>query len=379
MRPRVRALATDVTKAMTDRPFPTAHRRSNLWQFALAIAAALALSPALAAPPDVSPMRVVVDAASAPAPQQLAGDHILLVSTRPLGTRCDGAAMAAGVHCEQMVRDARGNTQWRTIPWSAVLAEFAQPLPTVVYVHGNRVDPGVDKSHGLGFYRALPARKAGAPMRYVIWSWPSSQVRGRIKDYEVKAARTGPAGWQLAWTVDQWPTDSPLALVGYSYGARVVSGALHVLGGGTMDQMALPSRVHPNRPPMRAALLAAAMDASWLRIGGYHGRAVSQVDRLVLVNNQLDPAMRFYPISPVGRHATALGYSGPVGSLGPFATRIQSFDLTEAVGRHHALAEYLAAAGQVNRALELVVNLPPVPRDAVESSLAGRTEPGDRQ
>jgi hypothetical protein len=365
---------------MDRRPFPTARGRSNLWQFALALAAAsLAIDFAQAAPPDVSPVRVVVDASAAAAPK-LAGDHVLLVSTRPLGTRCDAAAMAAGLHCEQMVSDGRGNSQWRTISWSAVQADFAQPLPTVVYVHGNRVDPGVDKSHGLGVYRALPARKPGAPpLRYVIWSWPSSQVRGRIKDYEVKAARTEPAGWQLAWAIDQWPTDSPLALVGYSYGARVVTSSLHVLGGGRLDQLPLLSRVHPSRPPIRAALVAAAMDASWLRTGGYHGRAVSQVDRLLLVNNQLDPAMRFYPMSPMGRHSSALGHSGPVGNLGPFASRIQSFDLTEAVGRHHALGEYLAAAGQVNRVLQQVVDLPPAPRAAVESSLAGRTESGGRQ
>jgi hypothetical protein len=275
--------------------------------------------------------------------------------------------MAGGVHCEIRI----GDGVWRELSWNDVLADFATPLPTVVYVHGNRVEDGWDKAHGIEFYRWLEARRpAGSPMRYVIWSWQSSQVRGRIKDYEVKAARTRPCGWQLAWTNDQLPTDSPLAIVGYSYGARVTTGALHLLGGGQMDGLALEQRVHPNRPPMHVALVAAAVDANWLRPGGYNDKAASQMDGLLLVNNQLDPAMRFYPISPVGRHASALGYEGVRIGLG--AGQVQSIDMTDAVGRHHALDEYLAASSTLARAMGKVVDMPAPLPGAGESSLAGR-------
>jgi hypothetical protein len=304
------------------------------------------------------------------------GDRVLLVSTRGLGTRCEPAAMADGLRCER--RDESG--QWHPLSWSETLAECAEPLPTVIYVHGNRVSSGYDKSHGLEFYRWLAARKkSDAPLRYVIWSWPSSQIPGRLRDYEVKAARCRPCGWQLAWTIDQFPESSPLTLVGYSFGARLATGALHVLGGGSLGGLELPERTHPDRPPLNAALVAAAVDAAWLRPGGYHGKAISQCSSLVLVNNQRDPAMRFYPLSPVGRSA-ALGYAGVPGraSLGELADRIHSFDMTETVGRHHALDVYLSANSTLARELGRVIEMPPATPDIGASSLAGR-EAGERQ
>jgi hypothetical protein len=325
-----------------------------------------------------APPLPVVHAAPAVAAPRSTGDEILLLSTRAMGLRCDAAAMNAGLRCERLTRGAGGPTRWVNVAWSDVLAGFDEPLPTVIYVHGNRVAGDADEEHGLRVYRALAAQKpAGMRLRYVIWSWPSSQIRGPVKDYEVKAARTRPVGWQLAWAIDQLPAETPLALVGYSYGARVVTGTLHVLGGGRLNDLALPLRVHPNRPPLRVALVAAAVDASWLRPEGYHGRALSQVETLLLVNNQLDPAMRFYPISPVGRHATALGYVGISSNASP--GRIRSFDFADSVGRHHSLSAYLAASGPLGRVLKQVVELPTQPAIAPEPALVRRAPSSERQ
>jgi hypothetical protein len=306
------------------------------------------------------------------------GDEVWLLSTRSLGTKCDPRLMASGIRCERRMADGR----WQQISWNSTLAAFASPMPTVIYIHGNRVDSGADKSHGLGFYRWLAARKgAGAPMRFVIWSWPSSQIRGRIKDYEVKAARTQPCGWQLAWAIDQMPTTSPLALIGYSYGARVTTGALHVLGGGALGKLELAERVHPDRPPLNVALVAAAMTAQWLRPEGFHGKAVSQAATLVLVNNQLDPAMRFYPMSPMGNGAAALGFAGVPGrdNMGDLGKRIHSVDLTSTVGRHHALDAYLSTSSMFGQAIGEVVDLRAVMPVAQESAIAGRAKTDEFQ
>lgn len=382
---------------MERRPWAIAFWRSPLsrvWCAALCVSAALtfALGPAEAgraeqgleaqASPafagDVSPIEIVDSAVAAPTSRVTTGDdRILLISTRAIGTRCDATAMASGLRCEERV-----GGQWRRLEWSDVLIQFAaDPVPTVIYVHGNRVASGEDKSHGLEFYRWLAARKnSEAPLRYVIWSWPSTQIPGRLKDYEVKAARTRPCGWQLAWAIDQMPAETPLSLVGYSYGARVATGALHVLGGGRLGNLQLTERAHAERPGLRVALVAAAVDAVWLRPEGYHGRAVSQCESLVLVNNTLDPAMRFYHLSPEGRHTAALGYAGVPGraSLGELAGRIHSFDMTEAVGRHHALSVYLSSSSMLGRAMGEIIDLPAATPDIEPSSLAGR-EGGERQ
>ena len=190
----------------------------------------------------------------------------------------------------------------------------------------------------------------------MIWSWPSCQIRGQLRDYQVKAARTKQVGWQLAGAIDQLPAETPLAVIGYSYGARVASGALHLLAGGRLGSLELAERAHPHRPPVRAAFVAAALDADWLRPGSYHGRALEQVDELLLVNNHLDPAMRFYHLA-MDSGARPLGYGGPRG-LGHFANRVRSVDVTGAVGRHHAIEEYLASSSRVARVLEQVAQFP---------------------
>jgi len=299
-----------------------------------------------------------------------ANDRIYLVSTRGIGMSCECSAMAAGLRCEQLERDSNARERWQPVPWSDLAAELADPLPTVVFVHGNRIERGDDKPHGLAFYRSIAARQSGeGPIRFIIWSWPSEKVPGIVKDYQVKATRTTPVGWQLAWAIDQMPAKTPLALVGYSYGARIVTGALHLLAGGRLGGLQLAERVHPNREPVRVALLAAALDADWIRPGGYHGRALEQVDQLLLVNNQLDPAMRFYHFAVEGR-SRPLGFMGPptVANLGALADRVHSVDVTSAVGRHHALESYLAASRGVGHVLDEVVHFRPA-----STPTAGRT------
>jgi len=308
--------------------------------------------------------------AAACASTSRADDRIYLISTRGIGVRCECSAMAAGLRCEQLIRDSDGAGRWQSVPWSDLAAELANPLPTAVFVHGNRIERGDDKPHGLAFYRSIAARQSSdGPIRFIIWSWPSEKVPGIVKDYQVKAARAKPAGWQLAWAVDQMPAETPLALVGYSYGARIVTGALHLLAGGRLDELQLAERAHPNREPVRAALLAAALDANWIRPGGYHGRALEQVDQLLLVNNQLDPAMRFYHFAVEGR-VRPLGFMGPptVAGLGALADRVHSVDVTSAVGRHHALENYLTASRRVGHVLEEVMHLRPA-----QTPTAGRS------
>jgi hypothetical protein len=301
-------------------------------------------------------------------------DQVYLISTRSIGTQCDAGLMASGLQCE--AHDGLGGASgWRSLSWDELSAELAAPTPTIIYIHGNRVDCGYSKSHGLAMYRSLAARKQGdGPIRFVIWSWPSSQIRGQVRDYQVKAARTKQVGWQLAWAIDQLPTETPVAVIGYSYGARVATGALHLLAGGRLGSLELAERLHPQRPPVRAAFVAAALDANWIRPGGYHGRALEQVDELLLVNNHLDPAMRFYHLA-MESGARPLGYGGPRG-LGQFAARVRSVDVTGAVGRHHAIEEYLASSSRVTRVLEQVAQFPArlqeeTPADA-ETELATR-------
>lgn len=271
-------------------------------------------------------------------------DEILLISTRGIGTACDSKSMQQGLECQKLVSNPT-RTRWEKADWRRVLSP-TDKRPTIIYVHGNRVGPGKDREQGLQIYRSLRAQgNLKESVRFVIWSWPATQIPGPIKDYVLKAKRTNPVAWQLAWLMDKMPVDTQISLVGYSYGSRVVSGAVHLLGGGALAKLKLTERTHPDRPPVRAALIAAAFDADWIQPGNFYGRSVAKFEQLVFTTNQLDPAMRFYHLSNGRGKMHALGKAGVYQprALGELASRLRKVDFANAVGRSHDIVDYLAA------------------------------------
>jgi hypothetical protein len=306
-----------------------------------------------------------------PAPSAMA-DEILMMSTRAVGTACDGNRLSEKLQCQRYEIGDNGRPHWKSMDWRDAL-QPTSPMRTVVYVHGNRIAPGEDRYRGMMVYRSLVTQgRPSQPIRFIVWSWPATTIRGPIKDMRLKAARTCPAGWQLAWFIDQLPEETPVSLIGYSFGARVASGALHVLGGGRLNGLQLTERLHPQRPPIRVAMIAAAFDADWMLPGRYHGRAISQVEKLVLVTNHRDPMMRLFHFSVDRRKIHALGKEGVphAQSLGKAARRIQPVDVTHEVGRSHKLVDYLAASGKMGLVWRKLIPSVEPSTDVAESSLA---------
>jgi len=315
---------------------------------------------------------------AAPSPPQVAtqtADEVLLISTRPLGTSCDAQQMVQKLYCERFIRNPGGKSSWKSVAWQELVSEAQDRRPTVVYVHGNRIDRGEDRSRGLKIYRSLSGvlRQEG-PIRYVIWSWPATQIPGPVKDYYVKAGRTRQISWQLAWFLRQTPEQTPVSVIGYSMGARVVSGAMHLLGGGRLGGLKIEPDERPHRPQIRVALVAAAVDADWIQPGGYHGRALSAIEKLYVVTNRRDPAMRYFYLSHDRGRIRALGWAGvdQPGSLGSAAKRVRLLDLTKVIGRNHGLTDYLAAGPHLSRIWRQLI-----PHDTrlAENDATHRSEP----
>lgn len=320
---------------------------------------------------------------SAAADQLAAEDQIVLINTRGLGLACESEQLQRRLRCERYDPNSTTNRHWQPTSLEEVLTDCSAQLPTIIYVHGNRIARGTDRSRGLMVYRSLIRRShPTTPIRFVIWSWPSAKIPGALQDYRVKAARTRPAGWQLAWFVDRMPADTPLSLIGYSYGARVVSGCMHLLGGGRLNGLKLEHREHPERTPVRAVFVAAAFDMNWMLPGGYHGKALSQIEQLMLLNNRHDPAMRFFHFSTKRQRIQALGWAGMprTRSLGKLAGKIASYDVTAQVGRTHSLHEYLSASQPLSHVWRQVCYKQPSvettpslqPPAANQAALAGR-------
>jgi hypothetical protein len=275
-------------------------------------------------------------------------DEIVVINTRNLCGCCDPDRMREGMIVENYaVIDETGCRRWQPSDLNSFVS-FDPSVPTVIFVHGNQITPGDAKSEGLAVYRHMILHGCDAPpIRFVIFSWPSSKISGLLRDVRVKAARTGPAGYQLAWLVDQLPEETPLSFVGFSFGARIITGGLHILAGGSLGgSCCLSEHLHPNRPPMSVILMASALHSYWLAEGQYHGLAMTQVSRMCLINNCADNAMKYYDfIEPGFGGPQALGLCGPTCIGAEYARKIINRDVSCAVGSEHQLMLYITAPG----------------------------------
>ncbi|MDD4268532.1 MAG: hypothetical protein PHO07_20735 [Pirellulales bacterium] len=202
--------------------------------------------------------------------------------------------------------------------WTAATAEaFFEPalaeVPLVVFVHGNRADLCTAVNQGLPIFHRLRRVSADQPFRLVIWAWPADRTAGGPRrDALVKAARSDVQSYYLAAWLDRLPAESPVLLIGYSFGARVIAGALHLAEGGQLNGWQL-QRDGPEaeRRPARVMLIAAALDSEWLLPGSRHGLALHGIDQLMITGNCLDPVLRLYPRMRRDDRSTALGFAGP--------------------------------------------------------------------
>ena len=220
-----------------------------------------------------------------------------------------------------------------------------EPIPTIVFVHGNHADASAAVRDGRLLERRIRQQAAGCPFRFVIWSWPADRVRGGPRrDAQVKACYANAQSHYLAECLDRLEGDVPVTLVGYSFGARVITGALHLLGGGRLAGRELCRQDVPQSQPIRrAVLVAAAADADWLWPGRRHGLALSQVDRILVTKNRRDPVLKWYPLMYGRGGPQAMGYAGPAGC--GCTENIDVLNVTSTVGRNHDWARYAADPG----------------------------------
>ena len=307
-----------------------------------------------AVPPDDSAVdeRVFVDGVR----QQ---DEIVVVNTRLLCGSCDEASLRAGLRIEMYAADESGRRRWQHSDLESFLA-LDPSVPTIIFVHGNRLTAYDAKCEGLAVYRRLARYDASAPrFRLVIFSWPSARIGGLLRDVRVKAVRTDPAGCQLAWLLAQMPTETPVTLVGFSYGPRIITGALHIYAGGRLGHLSLKERSYGNRAPINVVLIGSALHANWLCKGQYHGLAMTQVNRMLLLNNCRDPTMRFYHLAFKGRgRPQALGSRGPTCLSPGDWSKVEMRDLSGYVGNQHDVFRYLCAPGVLGDIWQLTLAAP---------------------
>ncbi len=292
-------------------------------------------------------------------------DQVWLINTRS-AARC-GTVDPADPRIAYSRFD--GNGHWAASDRKTFVEGEGRSLPTVIFVHGNRTSRRLAVEDGWRVLRRIQRRGPftqdavpQGPLRLVIWSWPSDRIRGNNRqDVRVKAGYSDVQGLYLADCLREIEPDVPVTLVGYSFGARAITGALHLLGGGRLAGRQLPDVAPEDRPAprtepiRRAVLIAPAMGSDWLLPGRRNGLALSQVKRLLITQNDSDPVLRWYPLlsGGRGRGGEALGFV--VGTLTRRLPKVEVLNVSCSVGREHEWGAYLRAPGLVNRLVEFVV------------------------
>ncbi len=265
-------------------------------------------------------------------------DDVWVVSTRRLP---DISRLPAHVtfDVERLVPDV-ACSRWMPSDLPSLLEEPQRPL--VIFIHGNRYDPASAKSQGLLLARRLSACRPNAPQaRTVIFSWPSSQEGLLLRDSRAKYERSMTEGHYLAWLLGQVEPERSVAIVSYSYGGLIALEALdHLVGA----QRSGRSNLQPwiDRPAkLHLVMVAAAVRQDALAPCSEYRGVLRCIDRLTLLNNTRDQALRFFEFVDPDLGTEALGHENMPARWLPPEIEFVQVDAAPIVGKSHRFPPYL--------------------------------------
>jgi len=273
------------------------------------------------------------------------------VSTRRLPDTCR-LPLAPQLGIEQFVEHRSelgcGRGRWERSDLARLLGDSGKPL--VIFIHGNRYDPAAAKQQGLLLARHCAAACPGAGgTRTVVFSWPSEQQGLLLKDGRAKYERAFSEGHYMAWLLGQIDPLRPVALVGYSYGALI---ALEGLKDLVHAEQAGRTDLQPwvDRPaPTNLVFIAAAVRCDAFAPRGRYRQTLDCVDRISLITNSSDDALRFFPLLDRNSSVDALGYVGMPRRWLPAHVEFSAVDGANIIGKHHGLPLYLSSPSLTKR------------------------------
>jgi esterase/lipase superfamily enzyme len=184
-----------------------------------------------------------------------------------------------------------------------------------------------------------------SPLQVVFFTWPSDGNMPFIfpVDIAILGRRSAAHGAYLASLISQLPANQQVAIMGHSHGARTAAAALHLLGGGALEEGAglPPGYAYPRQ--IRAVMIAAALDHNWLNPGQRYGQALLIPERVLLLRNSRDSTLAVYPMRKfMGERA--LGKDG-LGqddrfALGSLGQKVAELNAAEFADWHHSFADF---------------------------------------
>ena len=267
---------------------------------------------------------------------------VWVVSTRCLGGTCR-MPEDPGFSVEQLTPVDCGPSRWQRADLSTLLADPSRPL--AIFIHGNRYDAAAAKRQGI----ALSSRLArfsptNVPARTVIFSWPSQKQGLLLADGRHKLQRCYTDAHYLAALLAKVDPAQPVAVVGYSFGALITLEAFADLCGSKGNLPCAAGSLQCRSGPVHVVLVAPAVRSDALAPCGPYRESLACVDRLTVIINSRDDALRFFPLLDPRVDIPALGYVGMPSRWAAENTTFRMTDAAAIVGRQHSLTRYLESA-----------------------------------
>ncbi|WP_105353375.1 hypothetical protein [Blastopirellula marina] len=234
------------------------------------------------------------------------GDEVYMVSTRCLPGGC---GWELPVENAQIWHYVVGEG-WVSIDWKEFTAAESPGGLTSVYVHGNWMDSYWAQRRGWEMYHEVTRDLSmEQKIRHVIWSWPTQEEKHALRSVREHTVRADDDAYYLASYLRTLPTSEQVSISAFSLGARVVTGACHLIGGGALHGRVL-EKTEPNEKGYRIALFSAGDSYSAIWPGGHHGQALQVVDRLYNAFNSADRVLKHYKLASQRKGDQAAGYIG---------------------------------------------------------------------
>ena len=229
------------------------------------------------------------------------------------------------------------------IKYSDMVDSWPEDEPLVIFIHGNLGTMEVAQRHGDLLHEILP-REEVPPFQLAVWAWRADrEIRRTMPDAQIKAARTDEEAYRLAVFLRELPPNREVIFIGYSFGARLASGALHLLEGGTLEGRTLDLGVEESSDTAidekrwTLYLLAPAMDADWFRPGGLYGETLNDVKKVFVAYNRRDRALKMFSRAELPGRKRMMGVLRTPCTLGD-GYQPRWIDLTGEVGFRHGFA-----------------------------------------
>jgi len=245
--------------------------------------------------------------------------------------------------------------KWLGNCWHRTNVEDALPtggtgMLTIIYVHGNFMERNnalervriVDR-----YFRAQTDR----PYRLLMLSWPSQREKKPLRDVFSNAESAECQSLYVAWMLQRLRNEPQVSLLGFSFGAKAVTGGLHLDAGGVIPcYSALPQANQDASLKYRLGLVAPAIDRHWMEQIGRHHLALTHVDSMINLYNSRDPILRRFGFLDKFSRPIAAGFAGFTGFdalLDPRVTsplagqsRVRQYDCGSVIGTTHSEKSY---------------------------------------